>query len=311
MASKPRHIKSALRICVAIFFCLPWPCSAFEAGAGYLPIDGADIYYLISRRGQPQGRKTLFFLHGGPGLDHSTFLPFLNPIKDYTLIFYDQRGCGRSEGRINLGQLKVEILRQDLETLRKHLGIQKLSVVAHGFGAVLALIYSRDYPDHVDRLFLISPMGLSDTYEEEFQERINAKMDAHTAEQVHTWKGDLMSSSLDTLDIAMTNIFRLRLPYQFYDPKKAADLNLLEFSNLAAAGFFYSLDFERLKKESTNITVPIMVVYGSDDPYPEGAYLEYAHYFPQAKMRKISKCGHYPFIEHPQQVKDMIIDFFE
>ena len=66
---------------------------------GYLPVENARLYYRAIGQGQP-----ILLLHGGPDFDHNYFLPDMDRLSDsFRLIYYDQRGRGKSSGiRINL-----------------------------------------------------------------------------------------------------------------------------------------------------------------------------------------------------------------
>lgn len=279
--------------------------------SGFVSIDDANIFYKFIENNGNQRKETIIFLHGGPGLDHNTFLPHLKTLDRYNLLFYDQRGCGKSDGRIDLGKLKINVLINDLEMIRHLFEIDSFSIISHGFGSIIALEYAKVFPKNVNFLTFISPMGLSDNYETVFQNKIDSILDDTTKLEIRHWEGDLMSSSLDTLDIALTNIFLLRLPSLFYNSNKADEFNLHEFSNLAAAGFLYSIDFKKIKAHSASISAPMLIIYGAHDPYPETAYKEYLEYFPKASLHVIEETGHFPFIEKPEKVIELINTFMQ
>jgi proline iminopeptidase len=91
--------------------------------------------------GNPAGLPVLF-LHGGPGSGCTAqHRRFFDPAR-YRIVLFDQRGCGRSEP---LGELKhndTSLLLSDIETLRKHLGIERWLVFGGSWGATLAIAYA-------------------------------------------------------------------------------------------------------------------------------------------------------------------------
>lgn len=101
----------------------------------------------------------LVALHGGFGMEHSYMRTFLKDFEqDYHIVYYDQRGSMRSPvpGNDFKKYISMEHMVNDLELLRKETGGQKLNLVAHSMGAVLAYEYMSRYPDQVENLVIIS-----------------------------------------------------------------------------------------------------------------------------------------------------------
>jgi proline iminopeptidase len=97
-------------------------------------------------------------MHGGPSLDHTTLLP-LEPLADqYTLIFYDHRCNGHSEGA-EVTTMTMENLTADAEALRQALGFEKWTVLGHSFGGNVALEYALRYPQSLSHLILMNTGG--------------------------------------------------------------------------------------------------------------------------------------------------------
>ena len=79
----------------------------------------------------------LIVLHGGPGLDHSTFRPWLDPLGDeLRLLYVDERGQGRSE-RVDPATLSVEVFARDVDLLAEALGLERFALLGHSFGAIV------------------------------------------------------------------------------------------------------------------------------------------------------------------------------
>jgi len=94
-------------------------------------------------------------MHGGPGLDHTSLLP-LEPLADqFTLIFYDHRCNGRSEGA-EFSTMTWENLTADADALRQRLGFDQWAVLGHSFGGNVALEYALRYPQNLSRLVLMN-----------------------------------------------------------------------------------------------------------------------------------------------------------
>jgi len=105
------------------------------------------------------GKDTVLMLHGGWGADYSGWLTAVaNLGNQFHFIFYDQRGSLRSPFPDSLISFDQHI--EDIERLRKELGIQKLNLVGHSMGAVLASAYATKYPAHIRRLIMLAPAFL-------------------------------------------------------------------------------------------------------------------------------------------------------
>jgi proline iminopeptidase len=105
------------------------------------------------------GHDTVIMLHGGWGGDHSGFMAALSGLTNqFHFILYDQRGSLRSPFPDSLISFEQHI--EDVERLRKELNMDKLTIVGHSMGAVLASAYAFRYPARIQKLILLSPAPL-------------------------------------------------------------------------------------------------------------------------------------------------------
>jgi proline iminopeptidase len=120
--------------------------------AGWMAVTGShEIYYEECglRAGQP-----VVVLHGGPGgASNPTMRRFFDPSR-WRAILFDQRGCGRSRPNASLEDNTTWALIEDIERLRKHLGIEKWTVFGGSWGSTLALAYAIRHPERVAGLIL-------------------------------------------------------------------------------------------------------------------------------------------------------------
>jgi proline iminopeptidase len=72
----------------------------------------------------------------------------------YRIILFDQRGCGKSRPRASLEQNTTWHLVEDMERLRKHLGVERWQVFGGSWGSTLALAYAQRYPERVIALIV-------------------------------------------------------------------------------------------------------------------------------------------------------------
>ena len=120
--------------------------------SGHLQVsDLHSVYWEES--GNPDG-KPVIFIHGGPGGGVSAETRrFFNPDK-YRIIQFDQRGCGQSTPHASVEENTTWDLINDMELIRKHLGVDQWQVFGGSWGSTLALIYAQEHPDRVTELVL-------------------------------------------------------------------------------------------------------------------------------------------------------------
>jgi proline iminopeptidase len=144
---------------LAAAFCLAAPASAQVAGDAALStgehqavVNGVRLWYRVA--GQSEGTPVVF-LHGGPGQGSQTFARFAGPAleRDLRMVYLDQRGSGRSERPWN-DAYSLDLLVDDIDQLRRAWGVEKIALVGHSFGTILALEYAANHPEHVERVVL-------------------------------------------------------------------------------------------------------------------------------------------------------------
>jgi proline iminopeptidase len=114
---------------------------------GYLPLSGGHVMYW-EQVGNASGRPVLF-LHGGPGAGAgAVHRRFFDP-HYWRVVIFDQRGAGRSRPLGGLGHNTTPDLVTDIETLRRHLAIDKFLLFGGSWGSTLALAYAQAHPNRV------------------------------------------------------------------------------------------------------------------------------------------------------------------
>src|SRR5215211_5477642 len=113
---------------------------------------GVRLFYRIVGAGQ----DTVVVLHGGPGFSMSYLAADLETLAArHVLIFYDQRGTGRSTLVTDSTSLDGQRFAEDLEAVRTHFGVQRLTLLGHSWGGGVAALYASRYPERVGRLLLV------------------------------------------------------------------------------------------------------------------------------------------------------------
>src|SRR5580765_4172099 len=116
------------------------------------------LYYSIKGEG-----KTILLLSGGPGTSANILDDLYESLsKKFRCVLLEQRGTGKSitypmdSTTINISQAAEDII-----TLKKVLGIEKITIVGHSYGAMLAMYFASRHAGDIDKLVLVSPGTLS------------------------------------------------------------------------------------------------------------------------------------------------------
>src|SRR6188472_3486890 len=126
------------------------------AREGYVTTsDSARLFYrVMGQRGD-----TIIAIHGGPGVDLESIANDFAPLAEkHVVIFYDQRGAGRSELPTDTSRLVVKRQIADLDEVRRHFGVQRVTLVAHSYGPLLAASYALAHPEAVRRMVFFGPV---------------------------------------------------------------------------------------------------------------------------------------------------------
>ena len=143
----------ALTLFASVFaISMPAQTAVYPQQEGFVDAHGVLIYYVAFGEGSP-----LVIVHGGPGADHTYFLPWLAPLaRTHRLIFIDERGSGRSERLEDTSRYTVEAMVEDVEDVRVALKLGKISLLGHSYGGVLAQAYALKYQQNLSHLILNS-----------------------------------------------------------------------------------------------------------------------------------------------------------
>src|SRR6185436_4717981 len=138
--------------------------------------DSARIFYKVLGR----GADTLIAIHGGPGMDLESIANDFTPlIEKHVVIFYDQRGGGKSDLPADTTKLFYTRQIQDLDELRQHFRLAQVTLVAHSYGPLLAASYALAHPAAVRSMVFFGPVP---PYRGDFNARygrnLNSRLDS-------------------------------------------------------------------------------------------------------------------------------------
>jgi proline-specific peptidase len=122
-------------------------------GEARLAVDGGRIWYRVSGSGRG---LPVMLLHGGPGYSSYYMKPLELLGDDRPVVRYDQLGGGKSDRLTDTALFNIGHFVRELDSLRAHLGYDRVHLLGHSWGTILAVEYYRAHPDHVASLTLAS-----------------------------------------------------------------------------------------------------------------------------------------------------------
>jgi proline iminopeptidase len=109
-----------------------------------------------------KGSDTVVVVHGGPGAGINDLRPDVEPLtRTHVVIFYDQRGGGRSALPSDTTLLAGQHFVDDLEAVRIHFRLSQMRLLGHSFGAIIIARYAEQHPDRIARIILLGATGPS------------------------------------------------------------------------------------------------------------------------------------------------------
>lgn len=279
-----------------------------ENFSGLVSINGTELYCKIIGSGEP-----VVILHGGPGLDHTYLLPHFLALADkYQLIFYDQRGGGQSSINVDTASISMENFIEDLEGIRKHFEVGKISLMAHSFGGLIAMNYAIKYPENLNSLILIGSVAPTS----EMMQSASLLDAANVSpEDSIEFNEILTSEEMANGDAAaIEKLMRLSFKRQFFNKNFADSLNLsITERFITTSGLLSGLqkdliDFD-LTDELAQVTVPTLIIYGDyETTYKVSDEILYKT-MPNGQNWVLRDCGHFPFIEKKNDFERIVNNF--
>ena len=239
--------------------------SQMEDFAGRRKINGTNLYFSVKGKGD-----YLLVIHGGPGFNHSYFTPHLKPLENtFKVVYYDQRACGKSSIPAS-DSISLKFLVDDIEAIRKVLKTEKINILAHSWGVVLAIRYALQYPARIHKLILSDPVMLSREYDQEaaaLVQKNSTKEDSVARAKI------LSDGNLDTKGLRRTVSPKFQTLRFNKDNVAKINLNLPDNFGAASNALFTGLMKDpsmnaNLYDSLSSLKFPVKVIHGQADVIP-------------------------------------------
>jgi proline iminopeptidase len=280
--------------------------------------DGAMLHVREVGDGRP-----IVILHGGPDFDHEYLLPEMDRLADLgRLVYYAQRGRGRSYAGEGPDDVSIEGDIADLDAVRARTGSDRVAVLGHSWGALLAMEYATRHPERVSHLILLNPapashadlLALQSHFARIRSPEQRARMAALAADPRYV-----------AGDVAMdAEYYAIHFAAAFRHPENLTRVLDRLRRGFAPEGIVAARAIEDRLYEQTwraptydllpslrTLRVPALVLHGDHDFIPLAVAQHIAEAVPGSRLLELTDCGHFSHLEQPEAVHAAVADLLE
>lgn len=258
--------------------------------------------------------KPILIINGGPGMNCEGFNAVAEELSKfgYQTIIYDQRGTGKSTlENANSKTVTMDLMVEDMENLRKHLNIEKWTILGHSFGGLMATYYATKHPETIDKLIFSSSGGVNLKFREYVSARINANLTKVEHDSLSFYRLRISNGDNSQKTIEKRAYF-LAQAYVYHREKSSSiahrmtqtnyEINSLVFQSLDKIRFdcYYSFQY---------FNQPVLVLQGKNDIITIETAKEIAVAFPNSKLVLMDNCAHYGWLDAPELYFNSIKSF--
>jgi proline iminopeptidase len=280
-------------------------------------VDAGDSVQLFYRL-VGSGPDTVLVLHGGPGLTADYLAADLEPLAErHAVLFYDQRGTGKSTLVTDSAALAGPRFAEDVEALRVHFAMDKVILLGHSWGSGIAALYAARYPERVGKLILVGSMPLTrKELLDAFAGMAAGRDSAETDRMEEAMAARLADPGNKDHCLAY---YRISFRPFFVDPT-GLDRNKGDF----CAGTpesrtnkiqsvdkytFASLGDYDWRAVFRPVTSPALIIHGSLDVLPVEGAREYARQLQDGRLLVLDGIGHFSYVEAPDRFFPAVNEF--
>jgi proline iminopeptidase len=283
--------------------------SAVRAQDGSFNNAGVELHYSSTGSGTP-----VVLLSGGPGLTVDYVLPIAQFLPSgYRSVAFEQRGTGRSRPQaLDPATLTVRTAVDDLEALRVRLQQERLLLLGHSWGGMLAMAYAAVHPERVDRLILVGSGGPTLEFQQWFGANIEARLRPEDIELRDRWR----AASRNGENPAKASIEALKaiMPGYFFDRKAAlAFASGLKEGQLhpdVSGPLFADMSKHYDSREGLKkLKRPVLIIQAHQDPIGDKTAEDIRALISGSKLVYINRCGHFPWIEQSEAFRKALAEF--
>jgi proline iminopeptidase len=289
-----------MRKIISVFILSIVVLNAFSQEENLIKIENGNLNYKTFGKGYP-----ILIINGGPGMNCEGFSSLAKLLSDkYMAILYDQRGTGKSNlSKVDSSTVTMNLMAQDIESLRQHLKIKEWIVLGHSFGGIMAQYYASKYPESIKAMILSGSGGIDMGVFDFVDATITNRLGKSEKDSLQYWSEKRQNG--DTSFYAKLQWAKALATIYVYDKKYAPQIaERLTQGKPQITGLVYK-DLYKIKYDCkeplSHFEKPVLIIQGRQDIVgDEAAYKEH-QVLKNSKIVFLNECVHYGWLE--QEVK--------
>lgn len=282
-----------------------------EVTEGYIYFMGGGTWYRMVGSGDA---TPLVVIHGGPGANSLCYEAFENLADERPIILYDQRGCGYSDPLEDESLWTVEFYLEELKELIRQLGLERVHVLGHSWGTVLAAEYAFTHPSELQSIIMVGPFASTSLWINDQQAYIEELPEYHRdAIYLGEETGDYGSPEYQEAMMVFYQRHLCRLdpwPESFINAMANFNLDIYQTmwgpSEFTCTGTLKDYDNTARLPE---INVPTLFACGKYDEATPGTVAYLQSLVPGSELKVFNKSAHMIMLEQPKQFIKKIRNF--
>jgi proline-specific peptidase len=286
---------------------------------GFVSFRGYNVWYRTVGGREDSGKSPLLCLHGGPGATHDYFVPLEAMVATgRRVVLYDQLGWGNSDHVHDPPMWTVDLFLEELGAIRHALELERVHILGHSWGGMLAMEYALTQPEGVTSLILAdttasTPQWIAET------SRLVSELPPEVQQAIRTHEAQGTTDSPKYEEAC--RVFSRRHAGGHIDPKpewvekafeKLEDnevyLTMWGPSEFCATGPLKDWDItDRLGE----IRIPTLVIAGRYDEATPALAETVHHGIPGSELVIFENSAHFPHIEETERYLEVLCDFFD
>ena len=306
-----RRVHVLCAVVLAVFLIQGCGERGLQPGEGYVDVTGGKVWYRIVGSGTA---TPLLLLHGGPGFMSDYFEPLSALADERPVVFYDQLGGGKSDRPDDVSLWTTERFVEELGQLRTALGLERVHLLGHSWGSMLAVDYMLTNPDGVVSLTLASPMCSAPRWSED-ADRLRAAL-PEGVRQILTEHEE--AGTTDSEEYQEATIVYYRRHFCRNEEiwpqieRLIAELNMQVYGTMWGPSEFHvtgSLAAYDRTGRLGEISVPTLFTAGRYDEATPKATAWYQSLVPGASLEIFEESAHMTMLEEPERYVQVIRNF--
>jgi proline-specific peptidase len=260
-----------------------------------------------------RGSGPLLVCHpGGPGGSAAELEDFGRLDDTFELVLFSPRG---SHGSDPAAEYTLASYVNDLESLREHLGVERLNLLGFSHGGLVAIAYAAAFGSRIERLLLVDTLAVwGDEAEAAMRRAIEARAEEPWFPEAQRAIEEEQAGEFSSVDELIANVQR-QIPLYFHrweGNEKTGGRLAMDFAHAEPLHHFNTVELPSLdlRSELRAIEAPTLVVVGDDDMVAGPVCAEaILRELPEARLVTIPESGHFVYVEHPEAFRAALTDF--